>query len=84
MQYYYFDITDPVLFYPTREQTSQMACASRHRPDERNQGAATQRQLNLPILHGKECSYNERKASVIQPHELSDHLIHHLIALASA
>ena len=83
MQYNCFDNTDQVLFHPTRGQTSQLACACGHRPDGKNQVAATQRRLHLPILYGRECSYNERKASVVQPNEHADHLVYHLIALAN-
>ena len=72
MQCYCFDNKDQVLFHPTKEQTSQLACAGRHRPDGRNQGAATRCRLHLLILYGKECSYSERNASVVQPSELAD------------
>ena len=79
-----FDSTDLVLFHPTREQTSQLACAGGDQcPDRRNQGAATQRQLHLPILYGRECSYNERKALAAQPNELADQYLYRLTALAS-
>jgi len=71
MQYHCFDNRDQVLFNPIREQTSQLACVGGHRPDGRNQGA-TERRLHLPILNGKECSYNDRKALVVQPNELAD------------
>jgi hypothetical protein len=39
---------------------------------EKNQGAATQRRLHLPIIFGKGCSYIEQKASFVQPNELAD------------
>jgi len=83
MQYRCFDNTDKVLFHPIREQTSQLAYEGGHRPDGRNQGTATQRRLHLPILYGRECSCNERKASVVPPNELADQLVYHLIALAN-
>ena len=72
MQYHCFDNIDQVLFHPSREQTSQKACASGHRPDGTNQGAATQRRLHLPIFYGKGCSYSEQKALIVQPSELAD------------
>ena len=83
MQYHCFDKTYQVLFHSTREQTSQLACAGGQRPNGRNQGAATQRRLHLPILYVRECSYNERRASVLQPSELANQLVYHLIALAN-
>ena len=78
------DNTDQVLFHPTIKQTSQQACADGHQcPDGRNQGAATQRRIHLPILYGKECSCSEQTTSVIQPNELVDQLVYHLIASAN-
>jgi len=65
------------------EQTSKLACASGHRPDGSYEGAATHRWHHLPILYGKECSYNKQTASIIQPIELSDQSAYHLIPLAS-
>jgi len=67
-----FDSTKHVLFHPIREQTSQLARASGHRPDGRYHGTATQRRLHLPTLYGEECSYIKRKASVVQHSELAD------------
>jgi hypothetical protein len=72
MKYHCFYNTYKVLFNPTREQTFQLANGCGHRPDGINQGAATQRQLHLPILYGKECSCSEQTASVVKPNELAD------------
>jgi hypothetical protein len=60
-----------------------LARAYGHRPDGRNKGAVTHRRLHLPIIYGKECSYNEQKGSVVQPNELADNLDYRLIALAN-
>ena len=71
MQYHCFDNTDQVHYHPTREQTSQLACAVGHRPDGKNQGGVTPGQPHLQILSGKGCSYFDQMASVVQPSELA-------------
>ena len=71
MQYHCFDNTYHINFHPTREQTSQLACAGGHRPDRSNQGAATHRRPHLPILYGKEGSYTEQTASIVKPSEFA-------------
>jgi hypothetical protein len=72
MQYHCFDNIDRLLYHPPGEQTSQMACASGHRPDVKIRVVRRQVGLMNMSFNSKGCSYIEQVALVVQNSELDD------------